>query len=172
VIVDFSYRGWWTTVHGVVLGGLFMLALVVVLWQLVQLRDEDLTAEGAAARLRWLRRALVFTAVISITTAVVGTWVVDPWFHQHVAGSPLLLLDARPKLTFWTDVVLEWKERVSWTAALCACAAAYITVYYGDELLWHSRVRRLMLAFFGVALGGALAAGAMGMLLTKIVPVT
>ena len=109
---------------------------------------------------------------MSVTTAIVGTWVIDPWFHQHVVNSPLELLEARPKLTFWTDIVMEWKERISWTAALSACVAAYITIYYGDELLWHRRVRRLMVAFFLVSFGAALAAGAMGMLLTKIAPVT
>jgi len=172
VIVDFTYRGWWTTIHGVVLGGLFMLTLVLVLWELVQLRDEELTAAGAAARLRWLRRLLIATAVVSLVTVAVGTWVVDPWYHQHIAGSPLELLDARPRLTFWTDIVLEWKERISWTAALSACTAAFITVYFGDELLWHRRARRLMTAFFLASFAAALAAGVMGMLLTKVAPVT
>ena len=172
MIVEFTYRGWWTTFHGVVLGGLFTLALVIVLWELVQLREEDITDDGAAARLRLLRRALILTALVAWATVVVGTWVVDPWFHLHQATSPLELLEARPRLAFWQDLVMEWKERISWTSALAASAAAFMGAYYGDELRWNRRVRIGVVSLFVFALGAALAAGAMGMLLTKIAPVT
>ena len=172
MLVPFTYRGWWITFHGVVLGGLFIVSLALVLMSLPQLRQEVLTPEGATVRLLWLRRGLLLMTVVAWSAVVVGTFVVDPWFHQHVAGSPLTLLEARPSLTFWTDIVLEWKERISWTAAIVASGGAYLATYYGDDLVWDRRARLLIVAVFAVAFAAALAAGAMGLLLTKIAPVT
>jgi len=172
VIVDFTSRAWWTTFHGVVLGTGFILTLALVLMVLPGLREDYLTPEGARRRLLWLRRGLITMAIVAWLAVIVGTWVIDPWYHLHQPGSPLELLLARPHLTFWTDQVMEWKERISWTAALLATAAAYMTVYYGDELLWNHRARSLMVTMFGGAFGAAVAAGIMGMLLTKVVPVT
>jgi hypothetical protein len=171
VIVQFTSRAWWTTFHGVVLGTGFILALALILLALPQLREDLLTAEGAALRVLWLRRGVWLMVIVAWTTVAVGTWVVDPWFHLHQAGSPLYLLDARPHLTFWTDIVLEWKERLSWTAALVATGAAFMMVYWGDELLWNRRARTSVIALFAVAFTGALISGVIGMLLTKIVPV-
>ena len=92
---------------------------------LPQAREGLLTPEAAAARLLWVRRGALFVTLIAWTTVVVGTFVVDPWFHQHVASSPLTLLEARPALAFWSDLVMEWKERISWTAALTASAGGF-----------------------------------------------
>ncbi len=172
MIVQFTSRAWWTTFHGVVLGTGFILALALMLLALPQLREELLTAEGAALRLLWLRRGVLVMIVVAWAAVAVGTWVVDPWYHLHQTGSPLFLLDARPHMTFWTDIVLEWKERISWTAAVVASGAGYMAVYWGDELLWNRRARTALVALFGIAFAGALVSGVIGMLLTKIVPVT
>ena len=172
MIVPFTYRGWWTTAHGVVLGGLFILSLALMVVFLPQTREELLTPEAAALRLLWIRRGALFVTIIAWTTVVVGTFVVDPWFHQHVAGSPLTLLEARPALTFWTDLVMEWKERIAWTAALTASAGGFLVKYYGGQLAWDRRARLLVEAVFVLALCAALAGGAMGLLLTKVTPVT
>lgn len=171
MIVDFTSRAWWTTFHGVVLGTGLVLALALVLMALPQLREDWLTPEGAALRLLWLRRGVILMVVVAWAAVIIGTWVIDPWYHLHQPGSPLLLLEARPSMNFWTDLVLEWKERISWTAALVATAAAYMLVYLGDEVLWNRRARLTTLGLFAFAFGGAAASAVMGMLLTKIVPV-
>ena len=171
MLVHFTYRAWWTTFHGIVLGTGFMLALGLVLLALPQLREELLTSEGATVRLLWLRRGILLLIAVAWAAVAVGTWVIDPWFHQHVPGSPLFLLDARPHMTFWTDLVLEWKERISWTAALVASGAGFMALYWGDELLWNRRARTSLVALFAVAFACAVASGVIGMLLTKIVPV-
>ena len=43
MIVDFTAKGWWATVHGVVFAAAFLLLLIVVFGSLLQLRSTALT---------------------------------------------------------------------------------------------------------------------------------
>jgi hypothetical protein len=171
MVVDLTSRAWWTTVHGVVLGGLLILSLGLVVLALSQLREESFTEEGLRRTLARLRLGMLGIVVVAWLAVILGTFVVDPWFHAHVPGSPLTILEARPHLVFWTDLVMEWKERISWISALVASVAAYLTWYYGDQLAWDRAARRLVVGAVSFAFVAAAAGGVMGLLLSKVTPV-
>jgi hypothetical protein len=170
LIVDFSWRGWWTTLHGVVLAATFLLLLVLTFTSLIQLRSELLTPDGVEVRLRWLKRGLLFMMVVGWAAIALGTFVIDGWFNQHLPGSPYTLLNAREAWAPWQGFVMEWKERISWVSALVATTGAYLVFYYGPQLAHDVRARSRVLTLFVVSLATGSAAGIMGVLLAKLVP--
>ncbi len=169
VIVDFTWRGWWTTAHGVVLAAGFLLLLVVTVGSLLQLREASLTPEGIDIRVRWVRRGMLAMMLIGWTAVLLGTFVIDGWFNKHTAGSPFTVLDSSGWWT-WQERVMEWKERIAWVSAALASAGAYVAFYYGRQLAYDARARATALVLFVLALGAGSVAGVLGMLLAKVSP--
>lgn len=169
MIVDFTWRGWWTSLHGVVLGATFLLLLIVTFTSLVQLSSANLTAEGAQVRLRWLKRATLLLLLVGWTAIALGTFVIDGWFNKHTAASPYTILNASGWWS-WQERVMEWKERISWVSVVLATVGGYLVFYYDRQLVHDRSARSLTLLLFGSGLGAGSIAGVMGLLLAKLVP--
>ena len=169
MIVEFTWRGWWTSAHGVVLAAAFLLLLIVTLSSLLQLRSATLTPQGIEVRLRWLRRGMLLMMIISWSAVALGTFVIDGWFNKHTAGSPFAILNASGWWA-WQERVMEWKERIAWVSAALATVGVYVVFSYGRQLAYDARVRSVALVLFVLALGTGSLAGVMGMLLAKLVP--
>jgi len=61
--VHVTYREWWSIVHGFVFGGGFLFSFAGVAIVLYGLRRQDLTDEGVACHVLWLRLGSAAMAV-------------------------------------------------------------------------------------------------------------
>ena len=81
-----TYREWWSLVHGFVFGGGFLLSFAGVAIVLYGLRRQDLTDEGIAQHVLWLRLGSAAMAAAAWGTVILGTWVIYPWYRVGSAS--------------------------------------------------------------------------------------
>jgi hypothetical protein len=169
--VHFTDREWWTLIHGMGFGALFLLAFAGGLAGLYSLRPAWITPVGLQERMRRLKVGVVTMAVAAWGTVITGTWVVYPWYRDPAADSPRSVLLADEATEDWHEFGMEWKEHVAWLSPILATVAAFIVVYYGTNLIRHERVRRTAIALYVLSFAFAVAAGAFGAFITKVAPV-
>ncbi|MEP6759853.1 MAG: hypothetical protein ABJA93_00620 [Sporichthyaceae bacterium] len=170
--MHFTDREWWTLLHGMVLGAVFLLGFGGGLAGLYSLRRGLLTPAGVTERIRRLRVGVVAMAVAAWGTVITGTWIVYPWYRDPAKDSPKSLLVADPNTADWHKFGMEWKEHIAWMSPILATVVAFIVVYYGTNLIRHDRVRRAAIALFVLAFAFAAVAGALGAFITKVAPVS
>ncbi len=163
-----TYREWWSIVHGFVFGGGFLLSFAGVAIVLYGLRRQDLTNEGIARHVLWLRLGSAAMAVAAWGTVVLGTWVIYPWYRT---GGAKAGLRASSHTSGWDTFGMEWKQHLAWLAPFLATTVAFLALYYGPRLAQSLRLRRLALALFVGAFGAASLAALFGALITKMSPV-
>ena len=163
-----TYREWWSLVHGFVFGGGFLLSFAGVMVVMYGLRRSDLTEEGLAVHVRWLRLGTAAMAVAAWGTVILGTWVMYPWYQSGGAKAGLL---SSPQTSNWDKFGMEWKQHIAWMAPFLATTVAFLAVYFGARLATDRRLRLLTLALFVGAFGAAAIAGLFGALITKMSPV-
>jgi hypothetical protein len=162
---------WVNTLHGAVLGGLFLVLLVLALLSVWQLQPGELTDAGREAALRRARRTMIAALAVGWVAVLTGSFVVDVWFGARTATSPAALLRAQPGDAVWADTVLELKEVVSWASVIVLTVAVWLGLRRGGvALLAGAGGRRYVLALLGVTLACASVGGALGVLLTKLAP--
>jgi hypothetical protein len=164
-------REWWTLIHGMILGALFLLAFSGGLAGLYSLRTEYLTAEGLRDRIRRLKIGMSAMAITAWLTVITGTWIVYPWYREKSPSSPKSKLLADPDTADWHEFGMEWKEHIAWIAPLLATTAAFLAIYYGSTMSRDRYVRLVVMAFFVAAFVTAGIAGLYGALITKVAPV-
>ena len=169
--MSFSAREWWTLIHGMGFGALFLLAFAGGLAGLYSLRPALLTQEGIAERTRRLRIGVIGMAIAAWGTVITGTWIVYPWYREDIPESPRSTLLADPATEDWHKFGMEWKEHVAWISPILATVVAFIVVYYGMHLIRHDRVRRTAMVLFVLSFLFAGIAGALGAFITKVAPV-
>ncbi|TMR93638.1 hypothetical protein [Nonomuraea basaltis] len=163
---------WWTLIHGMVLGGLFLLAFAGGLAELYGLKRGMVTAQGVAARMRRLKIGTTAMAVAAWGTVITGTWIVYPWYRAAVPSSPRSTLLADESTAGWHEFGMEWKEHIAWISPILATVVVFVVFYYGTNLIRHERVRRTSMTLFVLAFAFAAVAGLFGALITKVAPVT
>jgi hypothetical protein len=170
--MSFTNREWWTLLHGMVFGALFLLAFGGGLAGLYSLRPSLLTAEGVAERTRRLKVGVVAMAVAAWGTVITGTWIVYPWYRDPAKDSPKSIILADPNTADWHDFGMEWKEHIAWMSPILATVVAFVVVYYGAALIRHDRARRAVMTLFVLSFVFAVIAGAFGAFITKVAPVS
>jgi hypothetical protein len=170
--MELSSREFWALVHGILLGGAFLVAFTGGLAGFYSLRTEYLTETGIAERTRRLVLGTGVMAALTWLTVIVGTWVVYPWYREDVPESPRSQLLANPDTEDWHTFAMEWKEHVAWLAPMLATAAFFVAAYYGRDLIRHQSARRIAMTLFVSAFAVAAIAGVLGALITKKAPVT
>ncbi len=165
-----TYREWWGTIHGMVLGALFLLAFAGGLAGLYGLRPGLLTAQGIVERTRRLKVGTWAMAILAWLTVFTGTWIVYPWYRAEPDGPKFQLL-AKPGTANWHEFAMEWKEHIAWIAPLVATAVASTVMYYGTTLVKHKTARKALMMFFTAAFAIAGIAGALGAFITKAAPI-
>jgi len=170
--MDLSNREFWALVHGLFLGGAFLLAFSGGLAGFYSLRPELVTPAGITERLRRLRIGTVTMATLTWLTVVVGTWVVYPWYREDTPDSPRATLLANPDTKDWHEFAMEWKEHVAWISPMLATVAAFMVLYYREDLVRNNLARRIALGLFIAAFAIAVIAGVLGALITKKAPVS
>ena len=164
-------REWWTLVHGMILGALFLLAFSGGLAGLYSLRLDLLTPEGLRERVRRLKIGMSVMAITAWLTVITGTWIVYPWYRETSPDSPKSRLLADPDTADWHKFGMEWKEHIAWIAPLLATTAAFLAIYYGSAMARNRYIRLVVMAFFVGAFVTAAIAGLYGALITKVAPV-
>ena len=119
-------------------------------------------------RLEW---GTVSMAILTWLTVIVGTWVVYPWYREDTPDSPRSLLLENPDTADWHEFAMEWKEHIAWIAPMLATAAAFMVLYYRDDLIKNTLAKRIAMGLFIAAFVVAVIAGLLGALITKKAPV-
>lgn len=176
--MELTNRELWTVLHGMVFGGIFLLAFAGGLAGIWSLRPGLVTVEGLRDRLLRLRVGLVTMAIMAWLTVLSGNYIVYPWYRASppagvtdLTAYPRSFLRADPSLASWHSFGMEWKEHVAWVAPLLATAVAFIAIYYGPRLVADSRLRKATLALFVLAFVAAGVAGLLGTFLNKVAPI-
>jgi hypothetical protein len=165
--MELSTREFWALIHGLILGGIFLVAFAGGLAGLWSLRPELVTDEGIADRTKRLTTGLVTMATVAWLTVITGTFIVYPWYREEVPTSAKSRLLENADTADWHDFAMEWKEHIAWIAPMLATAAAFIVVYYRSDLIRNQVARRIALGLFVAAFVIAAIAGIMGALITK-----
>ena len=169
--MELTTREFWALIHGVILGGGFLLAFSGGLAGFYSLRPEYVTRAGVTERVRRLTWGTMAMAALVWVTVISGTWIVYPWYREDTEDSPRSELLANPDTEEWHTFGMEWKEHVAWLAPMFATAAAFIVLYYRDDLIKNRTVRLLAMTLFICAFGVAVIAGLLGALITKKAPI-
>jgi hypothetical protein len=161
----------WALVHGLLIGGPFLLAFTGGLVALAGLRSEYLTVEGIRNRVAQLRVGASVMAVLAWAIVLIGIWVLLPWYGEARPDSPRSLLLADPDTRQWHEFADVWKTHVAFMAPILATAAAALVVYYGRTLAHDRFVRNLVLGLYLGAFAVASVAALLGSLVTRAAPI-
>ena len=171
-------RELWAAIHGLILGGIFLLSFTGGLVGLYSLKERFLTAEGVAERTPRLLIGGIVLAVVAWLTVITGTYIVYPWYRAvppegttDLTAYPKSLLLADPNTANWHNFAMEWKEHIAWMAPFLATSVAIVILYYGIQLIRRREMRVPLLGAFTLAFGAAAVAGIFGAFITKAAPI-
>jgi hypothetical protein len=177
-------REFWTLVHGMGLGSLFLLAFAGGLAGFYSLRPEWLTSEGISERVRRLKIGTTVMAVVSWLVVFTGSFIVYPWYRAGATDAcegikpvpagcgPKWTLLANSNTADWHNFAMEWKEHVAWLAPMLATVVAVGVLYFGTDLVRNRWLRSVLMWIFSAAFLIAGIAGLLGALITKSAPVS
>jgi hypothetical protein len=175
-----TFRDFWTVVHGMTLGALFLLAFAGGLAGLYSMRPEWVTVAGLRERVHRLAIGTGVMALVAWATVISGTYLVYPWYRAPAPpGAPREVLEAQyprnfllssPETALWHTFGMEWKEHVAWLAPILATAVAYVVMRYGVRLAALPQVRNALMTMFTLAFLAAAAAGMFGAFINKVAP--
>jgi len=175
--MDLTNREAWTAAHGMIFGALFLLAFAGGIAGLWSLRPEWVTRAGLSERMLRLKVGVTGMALVAWATVITGTYIVYPWYRAKppkgvtdLTPYPKALLLGTPGKEDWHNFGMEWKEHVAWLSPMLATAAAFIVLYYGNQLIVDKRLRWAAMILFVAAFAAAGAAGLMGAFITKAAP--
>ena len=177
--MSFTEREFWTIIHGMGLGTLFLLAFSGGLAGLYSLRPEFLTAVGIRERVPRLKWGTGVMAVTAWLTVLTGTYVIYPWYRlaapagalgDVLKGFPKSFLLASDKTATWHVFGMEWKEHVAWIAPMLATTVAIIVFFYGVQLVREPKLRGALITLFTLAFVIAAVAGVFGAFINKMAP--
>jgi hypothetical protein len=165
--MDLNARESWALIHGLILGGGFLLAFAGGLAGLYSLRPGLITDAGLTERIRRLVIGTTAMATIAWVTVITGTWIVYPWYREDTPDSAKSRLLENSNTADWHEFGMEWKEHIAWIAPLLATAAAFIVAYYGRDLIKSPTARKIAMGLLIAAFAIAAIAGVLGALITK-----
>jgi len=175
--MELSNREFWTAVHGMIFGALFLLAFSGGLAGIYSLRSQWVSKDGLKERITRLKWEFWLMATAAIGTVFTGTYIVYPWYRApapegaDLSQFPRNFLLSEPSLADWHRFGMEWKEHVAWIAPILAVAVAFIVHKYGPVLADDPKLRRMISTLFILAFATAAIAGLLGALITKAAPI-
>ena len=155
--MSLTSREYWTLIHGMILGALFLLSYAGGLAGLYSLRPELVTTTGIKERLARLKLGTGLMALVAWLTVITGTYIVYPWYRAPAPEGadlslfPRSLLKANPALSAWHTFGMEWKEHIAWFAQILATVVAYLVWKYGPELARNDKLRNMAIWIFIIA---------------------
>ena len=175
--MSLTTRELWAAIHGMILGGGFLIAFSGGLAGLYSLRHRWLSAAGIKERISRMKWETGLMGLVSFLTVFTGTYIVYPWYRAtapegaDLAQFPRNFLLANPNLAAWHTFGMEWKEHVAWFSPILAVAVAYLVFKYGPTLAENQQLRRMAIVLFILAFAAAAIAGLFGAFITKAAPI-
>ena len=175
--MEFTTHGFWTMVHGMGFGALYLLACsfaIVELYRRYKPRSHEPISEADE---RFLGAWLVAMAVVAWITVLTGAYVIYPWYRAvapagaALAAFPQALLKSNPKTIGWHTMGMEWKEHIAWFVPISITMAAAVFSHYRRCLRDYPQLRGAVLIFMLVSFVSAGIAGFLGAELNKHAPV-
>ena len=178
--MSISFRDFWTIVHGMGLGAVFLLAYAGGLASLWSLRPEWVTSAGIRERVRRMVVGTWVMAIVGWAAVITGTYLVYPWYRAPApqgaardllaAQFPRNFLLSSADTALWHTFGMEWKEHVAWLTPIIATSVAFIVTRYGGRIGQMPQVRNALVVLFTMAFFAAAAAGLFGAFINKVAP--
>ena len=144
--MDLTHREIWALVHGLLIGGPFLLALQGSSWPWrgPQHRLPDCIGDSRSRQASTDRRVRDGRHGVGHR---VYWWcrILLPWYAEDTPDSPRSRLLADPSTKQWHEFADVWKTHVAFMAPILATAAAALVVYYGPGLARDRTIRNLVL---------------------------
>jgi hypothetical protein len=170
-------REFWTVIHGMVLGAIFLLAFAGGVAELLGLRAEYETPSGLAHAKRRLISGTWLMAVIAWLTVFTGTFGIYIWYRAappagaDLADFPRSFLLSRASTEDWHNLGMEWKEHVAWLSPILATAVAFVVTRYRSTIAQDRPLRQALMAMFVMSFVTAAIAGIFGAFINKVAPI-
>jgi hypothetical protein len=175
--MEFTTHGFWTMVHGMGFGALYLLACSFAIVELYRrYRPRSLQAISAEDE-TFLGTWLVAMAAVAWITVLTGAYVIYPWYRAvptagaALASFPQAMLKSNPNTIGWHTMGMEWKEHIAWFAPISITMAAAIFLRYRRSLTNHPQLRSAVLIFVIASFASASVSGFFGAELNKHAPV-
>ncbi len=169
--MSLSSNEFWTVLHGLVFGTVFLLAFTGGFEAFWSLGKETLTDFGLRRKVKRLLYGTWTMAVLSWVTVITGTYIIYPWYRAKGPTSPRSILLANPETKLWHTFAMEWKEHVAWFAPILATVVAIVVTYYGIRLSENEQIRKAIFILFIVAFCAVAVAGLFGAFINKVAPI-
>jgi hypothetical protein len=176
--MEITARSFWTMVHGMGFGSLFLLACSGLLVGLYRFNTSAAPDEPSARSQRFLTIYLIAMMLFAWVAVLTGAYVIYPWYRAalppgmtDLAMYPQHLLMSSPKTTGWHSLGMEWKEHVAWLAPISITMVAFVFIRYGRDLKNHNQLRTAVLAFAAASFVAAGIAGFFGAMINKYAPI-
>ena len=176
--MEITARGFWTLLHGMGFGALYLLACSGALVELYRFTTSRAPSEFTAGQERFLKYYLITMVVLAWATVLTGAYVIYPWYRAVPAPGtvdlsmfPQRLLMSSPATIGWHSLGMEWKEHVAWFAPISITMVAFVFIKYGRDLGNHRQLRAAVLCFTAASFVAAGIAGFFGAMITKEAPV-
>jgi len=176
--MEITTRDFFTVLHGMGFGALFMLAFSGALVELYRISAPGAPAQTGARAQQLLNLYLVVMVMLAWFTVLSGTYQIYPWYRAvppagvtDLAEYPRRLLLSSGRTSEWHNVGMEWKEHAGWLAPIAITMVAYVTMKYGRAIIQHRNMRIGVLVFAVAAFASTAIAGGFGALLNKYAPI-
>jgi hypothetical protein len=176
--MEITARSFWTLIHGVGFGAVYLLACSGALVELYRFTTSPAPSEPSAGTQRFLTVYLIAMVVLAWVAVLTGAYIIYPWYRAplppgttSLAMFPQRLLMSSPKTIGWHSFGMEWKEHVAWFAPISITMVAFVFMRYGHDLKHHRQLRAAVLSFAVASFVAAGIAGFLGALINKYAPV-
>ena len=176
--MEITARSFWTLMHGMGFGALYLLACSGALVELYRRYRPQNQTSFVQNEEKFLGIYLVAMAAVAWLAVLTGAYIVYPWYRAvpppgtaNLAAFPQRLLMASPTTSGWHSIGMEWKEHVAWIAPISITMAAAVALQYGRDLKNHPQLRAAVLVFVWTSLLAAGVAGFFGAMINKNAPV-
>lgn len=176
--MEMTTRALITALHGLLFGGVFLLAVFGILVELIRSayasRPSELTVSGRSLATFYLWA----TAILAWAAVIVGTYFVYPFYRTvppagtaDLASFPQALLLASSTTSGWHRLGMEWKEHVAWLAPIAATMIVYVLTTQRSAMKAYAQLRKAVITFALVAFASAAIAAFFGAMINKHAPV-
>jgi hypothetical protein len=176
--MEMTVRSFWTLVHGMGFGALYLLACSGALVELYRLSTQGVATAEPHSSQRFLRMYLIVMAVVAWIAVITGAYIVYPWYRASMppgaadlAQYPQRLLLHSPSTAGWHTLGMEWKEHVAWFAPISITMVAFVYIRYGRDLAQQKLLRTAVLGFTLASFVAAGIAGFFGAMINKYAPI-
>lgn len=176
--MEITSHDFWTVLHGMGFGALFMLAFSGALAELWRMSASGASLQVSTREQKVVGFYLTAMVILAWLTVFSGAYMIYPWYRAvppagvtDLADYPRRLLLSSGKTSEWHNVGMEWKEHVAWLAPIAITMVAYVTMKYGRAIVQHRNLRIAVLGFAVAAFVATGIAGAFGAFLNKYAPV-